>query len=203
MDGTYYHPAPSATAEHCINFWVTVEIPDGIISQVEDAYYAERQQGINEHMKEAMRAWTVEWMKTNPEPGNWASKYDIEDYNQRWRDEHEVHRVKVLPEVEARRPLALGSYDSTQIIRAAQMVRHCPDPKVMMHPVELFDSEMAVHEIHKLYKTSPISPYTVALVKPDYELRIIEAIGETNQLLHAWQFQRNEDRIAALEEQKR
>lgn len=56
---------------------------------------------------------------------------------------------------------------------------------------------MAVHEIHKLYKPSRISPYIVGLVKPDNDARMIEAIGETNQLLLAWQFERNEDRIAA------
>lgn len=207
-DGTYYHPAPSATAEHCINFWANVEIPDEIITQVENAYYNDRQLEIDEDMEETMRAWTVEWMESNPEPGKWASKFDTENYNQRWRDEHEVHRLKVLPGVEARRPLALGSYDSTQIIRASQMAAHHPDPnkfpdevpKVLMHPIELFDGEMAVHEIEKKYRLARIAPYIAGLVKPDNEARMLEAIGETNQLLHAWQFERSEDRIKAVEE---
>ena len=109
MDGTYYHPAPSATAEHCINFWATVEIPDRIITQVEDAYYDDRQREIKEDIDEIMRTWSAEWVKANPEPGNWAGEDKVEEYNQRWRDAHEVHRLKVLPEVEASRPLALGS----------------------------------------------------------------------------------------------
>lgn len=210
MDGTYYHPAPSATAEHCINFWANVAIPDEIITQVENAYYKDRQQEIDEDMEETMRVWTVEWMKANPEPGRWASNYETEAYNQRWRDEHEVHRLKVLPEVEARRPLHLGSYDAPQIIRAAQMGKHCPDSekfpgeidKVMMHPVEFFSGELVrVHEIHKRYQLPRIAPYIQGLVKPDNEVRILEAIGETNQLLHAWQFERSEDRIRALEEE--
>ena len=211
MDGTYYHPAPSATAEHCINFWANVEIPDEIITQVENAYYSDRQQEIDEDMEETMRAWTAEWVKANPDPGAWAGKDRVEEYNQRWRGEHEVHRLKVLPEVEARRPIHLGNYDAPQIIRAAQMGSHCPDTekfpgeidKVMLHPVELFDGEMLVHEIHKKYAIDRVAPYIEGLVKPDNEARMIEAIGETNQLLHAWQFERGEDRIAALEEQNR
>lgn len=209
--GTYYHPAPSATAEHCLNFWANVEIPDEIITQVEDAYYNDRQQEIDEDMEETMRSWTAEWVKTNPEPGKWAAPDVVEAYNQRWRDEHEVHRLKVLPEVEARRPIHLGSYDAPQIIRAAQMGLHSPDTqkfpgefdKVMMHPVELFDGELPVHEIHKKYALQRITPYIEGLVKPDNEARMLEAIGETNQLLHTFQYERSEDRIAALEEQNR
>ena len=211
MDATYYHPAPSATAEHCINFWANVEIPDEIVTQVENAYYNDRQQEIDEDMEETMRTWTAEWVKANPEPGAWAGKYKVEEYNQRWRDEHEIHRLKVLSEVEARRPLMLGSYDSTQIIRASQMAAHHPDPnkfpdempKVMMHPIELFDGELAVHEIEKKYRLARVARYIEGLVKPDNEARMLEAIGETNQLLHAWQFERSEDRIKALEEENR
>ncbi|MGK3708673.1 hypothetical protein [Arthrobacter sp. IK3] len=211
MDGSYFHPAPSATAEHCITFWGTVHIPDEIITQVENAYYRDRQQEIEEDMEETMRLWTVEWMKANPEPGNWASASKVEEYNQRWRDEHEVHRLKVLPSVEAKRPLALGSYDAPQIIRAAQMNSNRPDPKrwpgeatkVMLHPVELFEGEMTVGDIGEKYRLARILSYIQKPIKTDIEARILEAIGETNQLLHAWQFERGEDRVAAREERYR
>lgn len=43
----------------------------------------------------------------------------------------------------------------------------------------------------------------LGLVKPDNEARMIEAIGETKILLHMWQFERSEDRIAELEKQNR
>lgn len=64
----------------------------------------------------------------------------------------------MLPEVEARWPPALGSYDPTQIIWASQMAAHHPDPnkfpdaasKVMPRPIELYDGEMAVHEIEEI-----------------------------------------------------
>ena len=87
------------------------------------------------------------------------------------------------------------------------MGTHSPDPdkfpeefpKVMMHPIELFDGEMAVHEIEKKYRLARIGHYITGLAKPDNEAKMIEAIEETNQLLQAWQFERDEDRVAARE----
>ena len=206
-DGTYLHPSPSATAEHCINFWANIEIPDDIIAQVESAYYNDRQQEIVDDMEDAMRDWTHDWMKTNPEPPVKAGPAATEQYNQRFRKEHEEYRQQIIPEVEGRRPIALGSYDSKQIIRAAQMGMRAPDKnkfpdevaKVMLHPIELFDGEMAVHEIHKEYKLSRISPYIMEMVKDDNEAKMLEAIGTTNELLSAWQYERSEDRIHELQ----
>ena len=206
-DGTYFHPAPSATAEHCINFWANVEIPDEIITQVEDAYYRDRQQEIIDDMEDTMRDWAIEWMKTNPAPGKREGSNATEAYNQRFRDEHEAHRIRILPQVEAKRPIALGSYDSTQIIRAAQMGMHRPDPnkfpgeiaKVMMQPIELFDGHSVVHEIHKKYDVPRFAPYIQALVEDDSASEMLEALETTNELLRAWQYERSEERIHELE----
>lgn len=206
-DGTYFHPAPSATAEHCINFWASVRIPDEIITQAKNAYHADRQQEINDDMEDTMREWTIRWMKENPEPGRKAGPAATEEYNQRFRDEHEVHRQKILPSVEAKRPLHLGSYDAPQIIRAVQMGLHCPNPdffpdevpKVMEHPVELIGGNLAVYDIWKKYDLNRVMPYITDLVKPDTTAAMLEAMSLTNELLSAWQFERNEERIAAME----
>lgn len=206
-DGTYLHPSPSATAEHCINFWANIEIPDEIISQVESAYYNDRQQEIVDDMEDAMRDWTVEWMKTNPEPGKREGSDATEQYNQRFRKEHEEYRQQIIPEVEGRRPIALGSYDSKQIIRAAQMGYHCPNedlfpdevPKVMENPVELFAGEMPVYQILRTYGIKRIMPYILEMVKDDTEAKMLEAIGTTNELLSAWQYERSEDRIHEMQ----
>ncbi|MCC3265894.1 hypothetical protein [Arthrobacter gengyunqii] len=206
-DGTYLHPAPSATAEHCINFWANVQIPDEIITQVENAYYYDRQQEINDDMEDTMREWTVQWMEANPEPPKKAGPAATEQYNQRFRDEHEVQRQAILPEVESKRPVRLYAYDTPQIIRAAQMARHHPDKikfpdefdRVMTYPIELLDGEYQLHEINKKYRPSRILPYITAVVKDDNEALMLEAIGQTNELLSAWQYERSEDRIVAQE----
>jgi hypothetical protein len=67
--------------------------------------------------------------------------------------------TRVRGELEAERPMRLGSYDSRQLVRAAQMFFHIPHPnkyldeniKVRDHPVELFDEVLTVEEIETKY----------------------------------------------------
>lgn len=159
-DGSFLNPAPSATAEHCIQFWSTVRIPDEIIDQVVVAYAADRAQEIDEDMDQAMAQWRARWEEQNPAP----KQRHLEEYQDRFKAEYEQHRQAILPGVVAKRPERLGEYDVPQLIRAAKMIRKRPSPerfpgqedKVLDEPVELFHETLTVMEIESKYKLSRI-----------------------------------------------
>ncbi|MET4144037.1 hypothetical protein [Arthrobacter sp. UYCo732] len=154
-DGSFLNPAPSATAEHCIEFWSRVEIPDEIIDQVVDAYAKFRSEEIDRDMEQTMSQWTARWQEQNPVP---KGKH-LEDYEQRFRTQHEQYRQSVEPAAVAKRPERLGQYDTRQLIRAAKMLVHRPNSqrfpgegdKVLAEKIELFDEELTVLEIDKKY----------------------------------------------------
>jgi hypothetical protein len=189
-DGSYLHPSPSATAEHCITFWSNVEIPDEIISQSESAYYADRVQEVEDDMNSAMAAWTDEWAERNPESAKMTPKL-IEERNAKYRSEHEAHRLSILPGVEAKRPEVMGEYDARQLIRAYQMVANRPNStkfpeeseKVLSHPVQLFDETLTVREIQHKYGLHRIGSVIEGKAKVDEGQAVLDAIGHTNQLL--------------------
>jgi hypothetical protein len=154
-DGSFLNPAPSATADHCIEFWSNVEIPDEIIDQVAAAYLKFRSEEIDSDMAQAMAQWRAEWEEQNPIPKN----RHLPEYQQRFKDEYEQYRLSVLPGVVAKRPERLGQYDTRQLIRATKMGWHRPnakrfpdeEQKVLNEPIELFDETLTVLEIHKKY----------------------------------------------------
>lgn len=125
MDGSFLHPSPSSTAEHCVEFWSTVEVPDAIISQSEAAYLKDRDREVDDDMVAAMATWTDDWAARNPE-GKKTPK-STEERNAKYRSEHEAHRLSILHGVEAKRPPYMGSYDSRQPIRAHQMITNRPN----------------------------------------------------------------------------
>jgi hypothetical protein len=188
-DGSYLHPSPSATAEHCITFWSNVEIPDDIISQTEEVYRADRDQEVDDDMTAAMASWTDEWADANPEGKKTPRSTD--ERNAKYRSEHEAYRLSILPEVEAKRPLAMGSYDSRQLIRAYQMVVNRPNPdkfpeeseKVLNHEMQLFDEVATIRDIHLKYQLHRIGGNIKGQVKIDEGQAVLDAIGHTNQLL--------------------
>lgn len=188
-DGTYLHPSPSATAEHCITFWSNVEVPDEVIDRSVDAYYEDRAGEVNDDMNLAMAAWTDDWASKNPEGKKTAKS--TEERNLKFRVEHEAHRRSILPEAEAKRPAAMGSYDARQLVRSFQMALNRPNPekfpeeseKVLNHEIQLFDETLTVRDIQIKYQLHRIGNTIEGKVKPDEGQAVLDAIGRTNVLL--------------------
>lgn len=155
-DGTFLKPAPSRTAEHCITFWDSVAIPDEFITQMEDTYFKYRTQEVEKGLDSQVTAWAQQWLQENAQPKKQA---DIDAWNARFAAEREEFMTRVRDELTAEYPMRLGSYDSRQLVRAAQMFFHIPHPtkylkeniKVRDHPVELFDEVLTVEEIENKY----------------------------------------------------
>lgn len=186
-DGSYLHPSPSATAEHCITFWSNVEVPDEIIDRSVDAYYGDRVQEVEDDMNAAMAEWTNDWAAKNPE----GKKTAKSDRDAKYRAEHEAHRQSILPRVEAKRPDQMGSYDSRQLVRSYQMAINRPNPdkfpeeseKVLNHEIQLFDETLTVRDIQIKYQLHRIGSTIEGKAKPDEGQRVLDAIGQTNILL--------------------
>lgn len=185
-DGSFLNPAPSATAEHCIEFWSRVEIPDEIIDQVVDAYAKNRSDEIDRDMEQIMAQWTARWQGQNPEP---KSRH-LGDYQQRFRDEHEQYRLSVEPSVVAKRPERLGQYDTRQLIRATKMLIHRPHPdrfpgedgKVLNEKIELFDEELTVLDIEHKYGLSQVRYSMEKVFRNDAEA-LLKAVESQSQQL--------------------
>jgi hypothetical protein len=155
-DGTFLKPGPSSTAEHCITFWDTVAIPDVIITQAEEVYARKRAKEVEEGLEAQVSAWAQQWLQENHQP---KKKADIDAWNARFAAEREPFMTRVREELTAVRPMWLGSYDSRQLVRAAQMYFHIPHPhkfpeeniKVRDHPLDLFNEVLTVEEIEAKY----------------------------------------------------
>lgn len=184
-DGSFFNPAPSATAEHCIQFWSNVEIPDEIIDQVVEAYEKARSDEIDRDMEQLMAGWCAHWVEQNPAP-----KRSVEEYQERFKREHEAHRQSVLPGVEAKRPERLGQYDTRQLIRATKMLIHRPNPdrfpgedqKVLMEPVELFDETLTVWQIHEKYNLCDIRHSMERIFRNENEALLAALENQSEQL---------------------
>lgn len=189
-DGSFLNPAPSATAEHCIQFWSNVEIPDEIIDQVADAYVKYRSEEIDRDMDQVMGQWRTNWEAQNPVPKD----KQLPEYQQRFKTEYEQYRQSVLPGVMAKRPERLGEYDTRQLIRAAKMLVHRPNSqrfpgegdKVLNEPVELFDETATVLEIDKKYNLYDIRYSMEKVFRNDAEalLKAVESQSEQLSGIH-------------------
>lgn len=192
MDSTYLHPTPFRTAEKCIAFWSTVEIPDAIVDQASDAYLKANDNELDVRMTEEMEAWQQRWFAANPQP---AKEKHIPEWEAKFKAEREQYRLAILPRVQEEmaenRPSGLGEYDATQLIRAAQMWYHAPSPskypeedeKVRDHQIELFDGYMTVEEIEVRYGLSRIHDAIRRIYPDDSTDRIVDALsslGEDN-----------------------
>lgn len=189
MDGSFFHPSPFKTAESCIRFWSTIEIPDAIVDQFVDDFHDAQVKLVDDEMYRYMHAWESEWLAKNPKPERselkaWEAKYDRE---------REEYRLSILPDVEATHPSALGRYDIPQLIRAAQMWTHAPNArfgdeqdKVGSHLVELFDGSMTVDQIEAKYQFSRFqeSLRRVRVNDPtDKLMQVLDRIDAGNQKL--------------------
>lgn len=208
MDGTYRHPSPSMTAEHCINFWGTIAIPDEIVLQANSAYYRARQSEIEDDIVEIMRLWTIRWLEKNPEPPKKGRPHAIkaaEDaHSAQWRKEHEVHRLKELPKVQAKRPERLMIYENVQLVRVAQMYSRAPreadqHEEVMNYPIEMRNGQSTVREIYKSHRLDWIVDAIKSVDEPDSPPDISSEVEEIRDFLREWKFEREEERIKALQ----
>lgn len=184
MDSTFLHPTPFRTAEKCIQFWSSVEIPDAIVDQVVAAYAESRSGEVDTRMEETMLDWQRKWFAANPQP---KDKH-IPEWDARYQSEREAYRLQVLPEIEAavavERPQALGEYDVTQLIRAAQMWYHSPDytrfaeedELVRNHQVELYEGFLTVEEIEEKYGLEKIHPAMARIAQDDALATIVDEI---------------------------
>lgn len=189
-DGSFLNPAPSATAEHCIQFWSNVEIPDEIIDQVVSEYGRTRSEEIDADMEAAMGQWRAGWESQNPVP---KDKH-LAEYQQRFKDEYEQYRQSILPGVLARRPERLGQYDTRQLVRATKMLIHRPHPdkfpgedqKVLNEPIELFDETLTVLEIERKYRLSQVRGAMDKIFRNDAEalLKAVESQSEQLSGIH-------------------
>jgi hypothetical protein len=184
-DGSFLNPAPSATAEHCIEFWTHVEIPDEIIDQVFDAYAKDRKEEIDSDMDQAMAQWREQWVADNPAP---RGGRQLEDHQARYTADFEQHRLSILPGIVAKRPEGLGQYDARQLIRTTKMIINRPHPskfpgesdKVLAEKIELFDEELTVMEIERKYRLSRVRIAMEKIFRNDTEalLRAVESQSE-------------------------
>lgn len=186
LDGTFLHPAPFKTAEKCIEFWSTVEIPDEIIDQVTEAYHQAWEAESDARIDAAMEAWQQQWFAANPQP---TRDKHIAEWDAKFKAEREPYRLSVVSVVEeqlaSERPQYLGEYDAPQLIRAARMWYHAPnadrfpeeDAKVGGHPIELFDGFTTVDEIEEKYKLSSIGPSMERIYPDDSTDRIVDALS--------------------------
>ncbi|MBG0738674.1 hypothetical protein IV500_04465 [Paeniglutamicibacter antarcticus] len=189
-DGSFLNPAPSATADHCIQFWSRVEIPDEVIDQVADAYVKYRSEEIDRDLDQTMARWRANWEKQNPVPKD----RHLPEYQQRFKQEYEQHRLSALPGVVAKRPERLGEYDTRQLIRAAKMLAHRPNSqrfpgegdKVLNEPIELFDETLTVLEIDKKYSLWDVRYSMEKIFRNDAEalLRAVESQSEQLSGIH-------------------
>lgn len=186
-DGSFLNPAPSATAEHCIDFWSRVEIPDEIIDQVTSAYATSRSEEIDRDMEHAMAEWEGRWTQGNPAP---TKEKHLAEFQERFRQEHEQHRLSILPGVVAKRPERLGEYDTRQLIRATKMLVHRPNStrfpgegdKVLAEKIELFDEELTVLEIDQKYNLWDIRYSMEKVFRNDAEALLKAIEGQSEQL---------------------
>lgn len=161
-DGSFLKPSPSSTAEHCINFWSNVNIPDEIIEQAEKTYAAVRAEEIATDLEAASNRWAASYLAENPQPRREGK--DMDKWTERYNTELVAYQDEITEGITNSRPRYLGSYDARQIVRAAQMYHHRPhslkfpqeSDRVLDYQVELFDGVMTVEEIERVYQMDKI-----------------------------------------------
>lgn len=154
-DGSFFKPSPSSTAEHCLNFWSNITIPDEIISQAESVYHERRNTEVESGVTQRVADWQTNWLDENPKP-----RFKVEAWEAQFTKDHAAFAAQAREELTNERPMWLGTYDSRQLVRAAQMLYHAPHPdrfpdeniKVRDHEIELFTETLTVEQIQAKYK---------------------------------------------------
>lgn len=189
-DGSFLRPSPSSTAEHCINFWSNVTIPDEVIEQAEKTYRQVRENEIAQEIEKASIQWAESYMEANPQP---TKQKELDSWTETFNSELHAYQQSIAPVIETSRPQHLGSYDSRQIVRAAQMFYHQPDcvkfpeesSKLLNHQIELFDATLTVAEIERVYKMSSIHYCMEEIHKDDsLQKKMLATMEEVNGGIH-------------------
>lgn len=199
-DGTFLKPSPSATADHCIDFWSRIDVPDVVIDQVFEEYAVFRNKEIVDRLEEEMSAWATAW---NAEERNAPPKKpgkDLERLQARYQEEFHAHQESIKPRIFAEHPNQIGAYDARQLVRATQMRIHRPHPakfpeetaKVMAHEIELFDETLTVEQIDEKYRLTNIKHAMQSIFPPKPNPEVQEALDYLERINENLVHQRNE-----------
>ncbi|MCC3292825.1 hypothetical protein [Arthrobacter sp. zg-Y1110] len=183
-DGTFLKPSPSATADHCIDFWSRIDVPDVVIDQVVSEYAVFRNNEIVERIDEEMTAWSKAWKADERNAPPKRPGKDLERLQARYQEEFDARQTAIKPQIYAEHPNQLGAYDVRQLVRAAQMRRHRPHvskfpeemEKVLRHQVELFDETLTVDQIEDKYRLSKVGHAMDSIFPPKPNPEVQEAL---------------------------
>lgn len=188
-DGTFLKPSPSSTAEHCIGFWSNVAIPDEIVSQLETVYYQTRLNEVEQQVDDQTEAWATQWIAENPQP---RRESHVAEWNARFAAEREAFMVPLREQLQSERPAKLGSYDSRQLVRAAQMLYHSPNAakfppeeniKVRDHQIELYNEMLTVEEIETKYNLYKLHYCLERVFEDNTEKEMLEEMRTMNSVM--------------------
>ncbi|HEX9087853.1 MAG TPA: hypothetical protein VF867_10035 [Arthrobacter sp.] len=188
-DGSFFKPSPSSTAEHCLNFWSNIVIPDEIISQAESVYHETRTAEVEAGFKQRVDDWKTNWVVENPKP-----RFKLEAWEEKFQAELAPFKNQVREDLTNERPMWLGTYDSRQLVRAAQMLFHAPHAhrfpdeniKVRDHEIELFTETLTVEEIQAKYKLYQIHHALEKVFEDTTEkemLQVMKNLGESMNIV--------------------
>ena len=185
-DGSFFRPSPSSTAQHCIEFWSSVAIPDAIIRQVENVYFKTRTNDVKAGVAQRVAEWKASWLQENPKP-----RFKVDQWEAKFQADYAVIKAQATADLTNVRPMKLGSYDSRQLVRAAQMFYHLPDPErftnenlaVRDHFIELFNETLTVEQIQMKYKLLQIHHALESVFVDATLTQILQAINDVNSNL--------------------
>lgn len=183
-DGSFLHPSPSSTAEHCINFWSKAAIPDEVISQFEKAYLARYEEIFNRSFASRMAEFERKWRGEHPAP---RKEKDLPAYEAELQSAKDAVSDQITDAAVQETTPQLVSYDIRQLIRATQMVWHRPRPKfenegdkVLDYQVELYDGPMTLRDIAIKYRLEELH-WTMEEIHADKGVKdIIAAIDRAS-----------------------
>lgn len=182
-DGSFYKPSPSSTADHCINFWSAVQIPDEAINQVETIYHQARVAEVESGVAHRLADWKQTWLQDNPKP-----RFKADEWEAKFAADRDAFVAQARQSLANERPMKLGLYDSRQLVRAAQMLYHAPDSKrfydehiaVRDHEIELFNETLTVEQIQDKYKLFQMHYAMEEVFEDDTQKQILEGIRSLN-----------------------
>ena len=185
-DGSFFNPSPSSTADHCISFWSSIQIPDEIIYQVMATYCEKRKKDVEQGAAQRVADWKAGWLQENPKP-----RFKVDEWEARFQADLAVVKARVPEDLTNERPMKLGTYDARQLVRAAQMFYHLPNPsrfreenlKVRDHEIELYDETLTVEQIENKYKLHGIHFSMEAIFEDTTEKQILQSINALNENL--------------------
>ncbi|MCU6479090.1 hypothetical protein [Arthrobacter sp. A2-55] len=187
--GTFFNPSPAATAEYCIQFWSTVDVPDEIVEQLKAAYSQRANEEFSLELQRRMDEWRDAWLEANPKPRK-GGKH-LEAWGDQLETEYDAHKEAVAAEIKAERPQYLRYYDAPQLVRAAKMLYHRPNNdkfpdesiRVFDEPIELFDEVLTVEQIEQKYRLFELRN-AMSTIHRDGEDRVLHALSTVSDQLH-------------------